>query len=564
MRGFLAEHGYKNGAVTIDASDWYIDDRLRKRLSTDSSADTAGYRDYYLQHIADRSRYYDEVSRHALGRSVKHTLLVHHNVVNELYLGDILDQYKRQGWKLIDAEQAYTDPIFDEKPSVLPAGDSLVLALAVQTARPNYRVIRPKTANTRRRTWTAWGCDACRRQGGTCPHMLRISMHPRIIWYPLLTAFLLSACEQRSSSSPPAGDALTSPPDDAAFGIPAQPVQGTVLGSAFAADQIILWDNRITFRQGKEFFADRDVTISVFPEELPTETEYGASDPVVRRGTITLSEKKTPSGLPIRGEASSYKLVLVFGRREKLGAPVQIDLETTGKNVSRIIGRGFATFDDIRVVDDQVDLRWDSLDTLRHVAKEYARRGQSSQEIEFGREFGVILRDPGTGTEPKTAFVGYEMNVAGAPASLLKLQLQKDESGWRVANALPSDQIDDAHPLDTTSEGRPARRSAEAVAGRMLELKLQREQLMPTVRSTFVGCAVSAEGGHGSCDTRYQLSERLGRHCYLQNYRMAYRDKRWVVVGEIGPGERVDVNSGAIVQHEPSMFGCGDVGPDAD
>ena len=32
MRAFLTDHGYKNGAVTIDASDWYIDDRLRKRL----------------------------------------------------------------------------------------------------------------------------------------------------------------------------------------------------------------------------------------------------------------------------------------------------------------------------------------------------------------------------------------------------------------------------------------------------------------------------------------------------------------------------------------------------
>ena len=141
MRTFLADHGYKNGAVTIDASDWYIDDRLRKRLATDSKADTTGYRDYYLQHIRDRSTYYDDLSRRALGRSVKHTLLVHHNVLNERYLGDILDQYKRQGWKLVDAEQAYADPIFNEKPDILPAGESLVRALAIQTGKlkePRY------------------------------------------------------------------------------------------------------------------------------------------------------------------------------------------------------------------------------------------------------------------------------------------------------------------------------------------------------------------------------------------------------------------------------------------
>ncbi|MES1263028.1 MAG: polysaccharide deacetylase, partial [Peristeroidobacter soli] len=65
----------------------------------------------------------------------RHTLLVHHNVLNERYLGDILDQYKRKGWTLIDAEYAYQDPVFNEKPSVLPAGDSLVLALAIQSGK---------------------------------------------------------------------------------------------------------------------------------------------------------------------------------------------------------------------------------------------------------------------------------------------------------------------------------------------------------------------------------------------------------------------------------------------
>jgi peptidoglycan/xylan/chitin deacetylase (PgdA/CDA1 family) len=135
MRAFLARQGYRNGAVTIDASDWYIDDRLNKRLRGDANADTAGYRDYYLQHVQDRSRYYDDISRRALGRSVRHTLLVHHNALNALYLGDVLDQYKRQGWKLVDAEQAFADPVYQEKPDVLPAGDSLVLALGVENGR---------------------------------------------------------------------------------------------------------------------------------------------------------------------------------------------------------------------------------------------------------------------------------------------------------------------------------------------------------------------------------------------------------------------------------------------
>jgi len=135
MRAFLAEHGYQNGAVTIDASDWYIDERLRKRLEADPHADTAGYRDYYLRHISDRANYYDSIARTALGRSIRHTLLVHHNLLNELFLGDLLDQFTRKGWKLIDASHAYADPVFNEQPEVLPAGDSLVLALGVASGK---------------------------------------------------------------------------------------------------------------------------------------------------------------------------------------------------------------------------------------------------------------------------------------------------------------------------------------------------------------------------------------------------------------------------------------------
>ena len=66
---------------------------------------------------------------------MRHTLLVHHNVLNELYLGDVLDQYRKRGWKLIDAEYAYADPVFKQLPDVLPAGDSLVLALGVQNGK---------------------------------------------------------------------------------------------------------------------------------------------------------------------------------------------------------------------------------------------------------------------------------------------------------------------------------------------------------------------------------------------------------------------------------------------
>jgi hypothetical protein len=45
---FLAQHGYRNGAVTIDASDWYYDHRLGLRLRAQRDFDVTLYRQPYL------------------------------------------------------------------------------------------------------------------------------------------------------------------------------------------------------------------------------------------------------------------------------------------------------------------------------------------------------------------------------------------------------------------------------------------------------------------------------------------------------------------------------------
>lgn len=130
MRAFLEAHGYRNGHVTIDASDWYVDGRLRDRLKKDPQADLAPYREFYLSHLWDRARYYDDLARQVVGRSVKHTLLLHHNVLNGMFLGDVLRMFQRKGWKLINVEQAYTDPVFASAPNIVPAGESIIWAMA--------------------------------------------------------------------------------------------------------------------------------------------------------------------------------------------------------------------------------------------------------------------------------------------------------------------------------------------------------------------------------------------------------------------------------------------------
>ena len=137
VRAFLKEHDYRMGYVTVDASDWYIDQRLRARLAQGPKAEVSAYKDYFLNHLWDRASFYDNLSRKALGRSVKHTLLLHHNVLNELFLGDVLGMFQSRGWRLITAQDAFTDPVFSAEPNTLPAGESIIWALAKETGKFN-------------------------------------------------------------------------------------------------------------------------------------------------------------------------------------------------------------------------------------------------------------------------------------------------------------------------------------------------------------------------------------------------------------------------------------------
>jgi peptidoglycan/xylan/chitin deacetylase (PgdA/CDA1 family) len=135
MRSFLQEYGYRIGRATIDASDWAISSRLATRAMSNPKADLSPYRDFFLQHIWERAQFYDSLAQKVLSRSVRHTVLLHHNALNALYAGDLIAMFLKKGWKPVNAEYAYADPVYDRQPKILPAGESLIWALAKETGR---------------------------------------------------------------------------------------------------------------------------------------------------------------------------------------------------------------------------------------------------------------------------------------------------------------------------------------------------------------------------------------------------------------------------------------------
>ncbi len=79
--------------------------------------------------------YYDTLAQKVLGRSIPHVMLLHYNYSNALLLDSLAEMFVNRGWQLIGTEEAFADPVYAKQPNILPAGESLVWALAKESGR---------------------------------------------------------------------------------------------------------------------------------------------------------------------------------------------------------------------------------------------------------------------------------------------------------------------------------------------------------------------------------------------------------------------------------------------
>ncbi|MFT4536817.1 MAG: peptidoglycan/xylan/chitin deacetylase (PgdA/CDA1 family) [Saprospiraceae bacterium] len=135
IRSILNKHKFRNGYVTIDASDWYVNSRLINQMKYRQKVDTKAFEEFYLNHIIERAKFYESISYQLNGRHIKHTLLLHHNLTSALFLKSLIERFKSEGWNTIDATEAYKDPIYKSVPEVQFAGESLIWSLAKQSGK---------------------------------------------------------------------------------------------------------------------------------------------------------------------------------------------------------------------------------------------------------------------------------------------------------------------------------------------------------------------------------------------------------------------------------------------
>jgi len=130
MRSFLNNYGYRNAYVSLDTSDWRLNEKLIETLEKNPHADLAPIREAYLAHIRQRAIAYRELSQKLQGRDISQVMLLHHNLINALWLNDLIVMFKDMGWKIISPQQAFADPVYQLMPERQSAGQSLLLSMA--------------------------------------------------------------------------------------------------------------------------------------------------------------------------------------------------------------------------------------------------------------------------------------------------------------------------------------------------------------------------------------------------------------------------------------------------
>ncbi|UCC43822.1 MAG: polysaccharide deacetylase family protein [Candidatus Zixiibacteriota bacterium] len=130
LRSALKELGYRNGYVTIDNYDWYLERAFQQAIKNGRTVNFDRLRDLYVSTLWDAIQFYDSIAREALGRSPRHVLLLHENDLAALFIDELVTHLRENGWKIISPVAAYEDSIALYVPDVLMNNQGRVAAIA--------------------------------------------------------------------------------------------------------------------------------------------------------------------------------------------------------------------------------------------------------------------------------------------------------------------------------------------------------------------------------------------------------------------------------------------------
>ncbi|NUN48393.1 MAG: hypothetical protein HUU15_06145 [Candidatus Brocadiae bacterium] len=322
---------------------------------------------------------------------------------------------------------------------------------------------------------------------------------------------------------------------------PASPARGMIRGSAFAFESGTLEDGRLQLRQGKDFFADRELSIFLF---LKNEGEV----PAGRSWSIKSSKEYNQPHVHIASRQgdelpdtdmfmNEYSMLLTLGefRDGTISGSIWICLPDEKK--SWVAGAFTARVKGFIMGPDGPDRTQDSLKLLQWLAKEHVEKANPGQTVKQEESRDSMC---GVSDDPKAELDGIVMvkfRIGSAAPAWNRFRFHR-KGEWRVVGVLPPHQFPEAHPIQPHAPG--SQEEAEGLAAAAVEAEL--------AGAPVFGAMVQGQGRDTWCLVRVQYSTSEDSSGDASERRFLYRKNgaAWALDRELREGEEIDYRSGAI------------------
>lgn len=139
VRAGLDVRGLSNGYVTVDASDWWLEQAAIEARKARKSIDMDAFRDLYVESHVQAAAFNDGLARKVLGRAPAQVMLLHETDIAALWIADLVAALRAEGWTIVSADEAFADPISQLRPDVPSAQGTLTEAIAWEQDVPAPR-----------------------------------------------------------------------------------------------------------------------------------------------------------------------------------------------------------------------------------------------------------------------------------------------------------------------------------------------------------------------------------------------------------------------------------------
>jgi peptidoglycan/xylan/chitin deacetylase (PgdA/CDA1 family) len=131
VRAGLKARGLRNGYVTADGADWHIEMLTQEAAIAGKPMDMTALRDFYVDTHVETVRVNHALARRLFDRDPIQVLLLHETDIAALFIDDLVEALRKDGWEIVTADKAFDDALKREMPSPPVANGTILSQVAI-------------------------------------------------------------------------------------------------------------------------------------------------------------------------------------------------------------------------------------------------------------------------------------------------------------------------------------------------------------------------------------------------------------------------------------------------